>query len=320
MSRFLLAVAGALLAVPAHAGAFGPGGNSGALARSFALPMLGDTAVLAPGRSETGLLFDVTNEYLREGFCADECLVLDGETSRLRLLHRWGLRGGWDLRVEIPLLDEGGGFLDGWIQDWHRWFGLPNGGREQVADDQYLYRYQRTALTEFERTAPGSGLGDVTVGFGRALGRDSALRGAVKLPTSDESLVGGHNTGGALWLDLALPLPAGWDGYVAGGASLNERGDLLPRQQNEKVFFGGLGLLMPFTARSRLHVQVQGHTRLYEGSTLSGLARPGAPLTLGLQFRPQPAGATLELGFLEDLSVGGSPDFAAYVAISSGGR
>lgn len=320
MPRFLLGALGVLLSVPAWGAGFAPGGNSGALARSFALPALGDAAVLAPGRAQTEMVLDVTNEYIREGLCPDECLVLDGETTRLRFVHRRGLGPGWDLRVEVSLLDEGGGFLDGWIQDWHRVFGLPNGGREQVADDQYLYQYQRGGVTEFQDAEPGEGLGDTVVTLGRALGEAGALRGAVKLATADDSLVGGGNTGGALWLDLALPVPAGWDGYFAAGASWNERGDVLPRQQQERVYFGGVGLLVPFTRRTRLHLQTQAHSALYQDSRISGLARRGVPLTLGLQFRPGPRAGAVELGFQEDLSVGGSPDFAAYLAIRSAVR
>lgn len=319
MSRPVLAAWCALLAVPASAATFAPAGNSGALARSFALPVLGEPAVLAPGRSESGAVVDVTNEYVREGQCAGECVVLDGETARLRLVHRRGLGRGWDLRVDVPLLDEGGGFLDGWIQDWHRWFGLPNGGREQVADDQYRYEYQRAGVTELLHAEPGSGLGDVTLALGRQLGSAGALRAALKLPASESSLLGGGNTGGALWLDLALPVPRGWEGFIAGGVSLNERGAVLADRQNEHVWFGGAGVLAPFLGGARLRVQVQGHARLYEGSELSALSRPGVPLTVGLQFRTRGGGA-VELGFQEDLSVNGSPDFAAYIALSSAPR
>lgn len=309
MSRLLLGALCALLSWPTLAGPFAPGGNSGALARSFALPALGDRAPLAAGRTETALVLDLSNEYVREGVCVDECLVLDGETGRLRLTQRWGLGGGWDLGVDVPMLDEGGGFLDSWIQDWHGWFGLPNGGREQVAEDQFRYEYQRNGATGLLHDEPGDGLGDVTVTLGRQLGRGSALRAALKLPTAEGSLLGGGNTGGALWLDLALPVPRGWEGYVAGGVSLNERGDVLPQQQNEKVFFGGAGLLMPFIAGTRLHAQLQGHTRLYDDSALPGLSRPGVPLTLGLRF------GDVEIGFQEDLSVNASPDFAVYLAM-----
>src|SRR5688572_2763058 len=95
------------IAAPAFAGDFAPGGNSGTLARGFALPTLGRTAVAEPGRSETSLTLDFTNEYVEEGDCTRECVTLDGETARLRLAHRRALGRRWEVAVEVPVLDAG---------------------------------------------------------------------------------------------------------------------------------------------------------------------------------------------------------------------
>lgn len=302
------------VAVPARAGEFVPGGTSGALARGFALPAPGQPQVVPRGRRVTRVTFDVTNEYVVEGTCADECILLDGETSRLRVAHRRGLGGGWDFGIEVPLLDRGGGFLDGWIQDWHGWFGLPNGGREFAADGQYRYRYERGGVVLLDETRDGSGVGDVELTLGRAIGAGRVLRAMAKLPTGDEDALGGGNAGGALWLEQALPLPRGWSGYVALGGSVNDIGEVLPDMQNREVAFGGIGLLMPITRTVALSAQLYAHSRLYDGSELTPLARIGAPLTLGLQFRTGPRG-TFEIGFQEDPSVNGSPDFSAYLSL-----
>jgi hypothetical protein len=312
----LIALCAALLAAaaPAWAGEFVPGGNGGTLARGFALPAPGQAQVVPRGRSETRLTFDVTNEYVARGACADECILLDGETSRLRLAHRRGLGGGWEFGIEVPLLDRGGGFLDGWIQDWHGWFGLPNGGREFSASGQYRYYYERDGVVLLDETRGGSGVGDVELTLGRAIGAGRVLRAMAKLPTGDEDALGGGNAGGALWLEQALPLPRNWNGYLALGGSYNERGEVLPDMQNHEVAFGGIGLLMPVTRTVRLSAQLYAHSRLYDGSELTPLARIAAPLTLGLQFRTGRRGS-VEVGFQEDPSVDGSPDFSAYLSL-----
>ena len=308
----------ALAAAPATAGDFVPGGNAGALARNFALPVLGNGGVLASGRSETQFTLDFTNEYVSEGQgnCAVECITLDGETARLRFDYRRGLARGWDFSADLAVLRQGGGFLDNWIQDWHGWFGLPNGGRESAADNQYRYRYVRNNVTLLDVTDPGTCVGSLDLGLGRALSRNSALRGLLKIPTHASRELCGDNRGGALWLDAELPLPRGWSGYFALGYSVNRRGDELGTIQNTGVPFGGLGLLVPVTESVRLSAQIQANGHLYEGSELSPLAKAGAPLTLGLQFRTGPR-STLDLGFQEDPSVGGSPDFAVYLAFKS---
>ena len=67
-----------------------------------------------------------------------------------------------------------------------------------------------------------------------------------------------------------------------------------------------------------LTAQIQVHGRLYDGSTLTPLQRAGMPLTLGLQFRTG-ARSVFELGFQEDPSVNGSPDFVLYLSHRSAG-
>ena len=316
MPRSLLAlcVALAVPAWPAAAGDFVPGGNSGALARPFALPALGNPSVVPRGRTEGGAIIDVANEYVNEGSCPVECITLDGETRRLRLWHRGGLGAGWDYGVETTLLDRGGGFLDGWIQNWHDSLGLPNGGREQAADGGYRFRYARGGAVLMDETQGGRGLGDASVTVGRKFGRHSVLRAMAKLPTGDQRELAGGNGGAALWLEQALPLPPGWSGYLALGASANERGAVLPEMQNRWIAFGGIGLIAPLTRSVRLTAQLQAHNRLYKDSELTPLARIGLPLTLGLQFRTGTHSA-FELGFQEDPSVNGSPDFVAYVSL-----
>lgn len=315
MSRCLLIALCLALAPPAWAGPFAPGGDAATLARPFALPVLGDTAPLARGRAETRWTFDVTNEYVNEGDCAIECVTLDGETARVRFSHRRSLGDGWEVSFEVPFLDRGGGFLDGWIRDWHDGFGLPTGGRELAADDQYRFRYERGGVVLLDETRGGNGVGDTTLALGRRIGRASTLRAMVKLPTGGERALEGGNAGGALWVERPWGLPSGWNGYLALGASLNERGPVLPRMQNREVVFGGFGLLVPVTPWVRLSAQLQYHGRLYDGSELTPFARPGLPLTLGLQFG-YPGRGTFELGFLEDPSVNGSPDFAAYLSFT----
>lgn len=325
MTRFLTAVLGAAMSLGAAAGDFVPGGNAGALARPFALPALGEAPVLARGQAESRVTLDIANEYVHEGYtsagaCAAECILLDGETTRLRFTQRRGLGGGWDLSLDVPVLHTGGGFLDGWIEQWHGWFGLPNGGRNQAARGQYHYRYERAGAAPLDVTEGGTCLGDVSVGLGRALSAGTALRAQYKAPTGNDHPLCGGNAGGALWLDAALPLPGAWRGYVAAGYSYNERGDVLPALQKRDAWFGGLGLLAPVTDGARLHLQLYGHTRLYDGSELSPLARAGAPLTIGLQLGRRPERAAFELGFQEDPSVNASPDFAAYLSVSARGR
>jgi len=315
-SPFPLCAALLLAAAPAWGVDFAPGNSAGALARSFALPSSGATEVLQRGSRETRLALDLTNEYVAEGAdCAVECILLDGETARLRLSHRRGLGGGWDAALELPLLSSGGGMLDGWIQDWHGWFDLRNGGREHRAEGEYRYYYARGGEVLLDQREHGTSVGDMTLTLGRRAGKSGAARAMAKLPTGDDSAPGGGNAGGALWFEQGFTLGS-WRGYAAIGGSFNERGAVLPQMQRREIGFGGIGLSAPLTRRLRATAQLHAHTPLYEDSSLNPLTRTGMPLTLGLQLRTGPR-STFEFGFQEDPSVNASPDFGAYATFTA---
>lgn len=306
-------------AVPAQAlaGDFLPGGNTAALARAFALPELGQPRILSGARQESRVLLEVTNEFVADGDCADECVLLDGETARLLLSYRRGLGGGWDFTADVPLLAQGGGFLDGWIEDWHDAFGLPDGGRPGQPRGQYRYRHAQAGVDRMDITEPYSGFGDITAGIGYALGADAVVRSMIKLPSGDGRRLGGGTAGAALWLETALPLPAGFAGFAAAGTSASARGEALPDMQKRQAYFGGVGMSapLPFTTSVRLLAQLYAHSALYRDSALPVFARAALPLTLGLQLKTGDR-ARLDLGFQEDLAVYASPDFTVYLALT----
>lgn len=134
---------------------------------------------------------------------------LDMELWRTALTFGYGLTDELDVKVELPFITSSSGFLDGFIQWYHNLFGLPNGGRELVADNQFAYTLSQdgTTLINYRQTA--FGLSDIIVRFKYLLsdrGRlpfKLAIAPYVKLPTGQSSL--GLGSGHA---DLGLSLLA----------------------------------------------------------------------------------------------------------------
>lgn len=309
MNRTLVACA--LSAVPclAQAGPFATI-NQGTLARAAALPALGQGRVLAAGARELELSYEVINEFLAfaEG---GETLFADGETSRLALRWRAGAER-FDWGVELPLLHVGGGYLDGFIEDWHDWFSLPTGGRELSARGAYRFRYVRDGALVFDRSEEGTALGDVRVDAGVALGEGLAVRALVKLPTGSRSRLTGGNPGGAAWLDWQ-----GGDDSLGGFASLGlsaaSDGEPLPGLQRALVPLAGAGAHWRALESVELAAQVYAHGPLYEGSELDALTRPGVQIVLGGALVLSDK-SRLELAIQEDLVTRSSPDFSLRLA------
>ncbi len=61
-------------------------------------------------------------------------------------------------------------WLDDFTENWHGWFNLPNGGRENVQSDQLQYLYIRNGAPQLNITEGHSGFGD------------TRLTGAYQLP------------------------------------------------------------------------------------------------------------------------------------------
>jgi hypothetical protein len=309
MTATLAAVA---LSTPAMAQAFVTS-NQGALARNFALPALGAGEVLATGASQPRMTLDLTNDYLLAAAGSEE-ILFDGESERLALQYRRGVGDGFEWGVEVPLLHVGGGFMDSFIENWHDWFGLPNGGRELAGRDRYEYRYRRHGATVFNFTQTGTSLGDVLLLGGWQWREGVALRAELKLPTGDEDQLTGGNPGGALWADAALPLGDALDGFVSAGLSVNARANLLEGQQKLVVPIGGAGLTWHALNDLDLGVQVDAHGPLYSDSELDALTRPGVQLVFGGAWHRDTT--RLDVGVQEDIVTQSSPDFSIHLALT----
>ncbi len=309
----------ALLLAPLAHGAGFETFNQSTFARAAVLPALGQGAVLEPSAVQSGVALDWSNEFFQRAN-ARETLVLDAETLRVGLHYRRGVELGigrgaeWSL--ELPLIFTGGGLQDALIEGWHSAFGLPNSNRGDAPQDRYRIRYVRDGAVLVDLQQGGNGLGDLRIGGGLALAPNWTLRATAQLPTgSKRQLTGGH-AGMAVWSDYAMSL--GKSGRasltLSAGASAATQGGPLSGQQRPLVALAGAALQLPLWGALDGVVQLNGHSKLYQGSSLDPLTRIAMPLTFGLRWPWQRT--VLELAISEDLSVHGSPDFGVLLGIS----
>jgi hypothetical protein len=286
--------------------------NEGLLSRAVSLPPLVPHTP-AEGRINPGLRLEIVSEYvaISQG---NEQITLDGEATKLTLsaAGRYSPRSHWALRV--PVMYQGGGFMDSIINDWHDFWGLPEGGRDQAPKNQYLYHYERDGEVLLSNTESGARLGDIEVSWHFEATEGLTLSTQLQLPTGDtDRYAGGGTIGGSFWGTYAAE-SGRWSGFGAAGVSFNGRGDILPGQQRRTTPFGGAGVgfeLMPWL---RVVGQVYAHTALFKDSELSPLERDSIQLSLGGIFRLGES-TRLHLLFQEDLGVNASPDFSIQAAL-----
>ncbi len=253
---------------------------------------------------------------------------LDMELWRLGINMDYGLTRDLEVGIEIPLIETWGGFLDGFVQKFHKLFGFPNAGRELVPNNEFHYRMDAGGGTLFDYpSSTPFGLGDITLRVkNRLTGEDSdwpALSwfGEIKLPTGSKShglSSGSPDFGVGLALDTSWKRLHGYVNvgyYVNGGNSAFE--SYMRNQAFEFMVAGELTLLPTWS----MIVQLQGGTPLLTGTGLDSW--DGVPMDLVVGFRGKErdlfgewGDLIWQAGFAEDItSKGPSVDFTAYMSL-----
>jgi hypothetical protein len=298
--------------------------NLNPLIQIYGLPAAEPARQLDSGHSALRLSFEIANSYSGHG-AADEKVSLDGESYYSTLSWRYGYSDRLELGLDLPYISHNGGFLDGFIEGWHDVFHLPGANRDKAPRDQLNYRYQRDGRTLTEVNDSTNGFGDLRLNAAWQLSRvegersrATSLRISLKLPTGDdEDLLGSGGT------DLALSLAGHWEvpssvGRLALfgsiGALLMEKGDVLEDQRRQLAGFGSLGCGWAPKDWLALKLQIDGHTAIYDDSSLDEINSASLQLTLGGTLGLTET-TSLDLGVGEDIVVDTSPDVSFHLAL-----
>ena len=309
-----LACAGAFDPLPVY--------NQSPLVQIFGLPAFEGPRVLAAGRLQTRLSLEAASHFLERAGGA-EALMLDGETRRAALTNKYGTSGA-DWGIEIPYMGHDTGSLDGFIERWHEFFGLPQGGRDQSPRNQLRYTYERDGVERLRIVSATSGVGDIRLLAGRSLGSmgkaDVALRASLKLPTGDAAALHGSGaTDVALWLAAGCApahCPGAWGWNATGGVLVLGRGDVLPELQRRAGAFGGVGAGWRPWAPLILKAELRAHSPFYRDTALTALGRTAVQLILGGTWIANER-TMLDIGVSEDIRVGTAPDVSFLLSLRS---
>jgi hypothetical protein len=269
----------------------------------YGIPAQQSPAVVGHGQSSMQVQLDVVSHFT-DAENDREFIAIDGETYRLAFRFARGLGDRWEIGTEIPLISHSGGTLDGLINNWHDFWGLPTLGRDQGEDGLLNFRYVRDGQNLVDVQASGTGIGDVLLFTGKTLeqtGRHTVtLRGQLKLPAGDPD-----NLRGSGGVDAAISATASstWGEKVSFsgriGAAYLGKGDVLPDLQQHWAGFGtafiGWQAFKPLSFKAQLDVQ----SPLYENSGFDQLTDTAIQLTFGASVRLGRA-SFLDLSFTED--------------------
>lgn len=265
----------------------------------------------------------IANYYVAEAEI-NEGLNLDGETQRIALEVRYGLGERWDIQLEVPWMDYSGGFLDSAIENWHSFWGTPDGDRPLVAQDELDIRYRGPA-THFELLDDTSGLGDISLALTHAFYLDDAAAASItlgyKFATGDEDELLGS---GADDVYLALrfsgdhltDLPLSWHGqlgYLRAGDS-----DVLAGARERDLWFAGLALDWAVAENWSVIGQLDVHAAPMD-SAFEALGDEAIMVSLGTRWRISPHWVA-DFSFIEDARVTTAPDITFQASVRYYGK
>jgi hypothetical protein len=269
-------------------------------------------AAMAPaGSSRLRLTTAYSSVFVRQS-SSRASLYLDMELCYLALGYDYTPQRRLRLGLELPTVFYWGGFLDGFIEGYHRALGLPNGGREQVPQDQVRYQAASRSRTIISRDHSTQGVGDVRLKgawlLWGAQGAALSLLGQLSLPSGDPDK--GLGAGGAVpALGLAGEMNRGRFSLNANAMYFHLGAtSLLEPLEPDDVWAGSLSLGWAWSDTLTLRAQANGATALARDTGVEGLDNGMLQVLFGLQWVAA-KGQLVSIAFAEDLIYYTSPDF-----------
>jgi len=293
--------------------------NLNPFTQSYGLPNAKSAALPQAKQWQLGLQTDFANNFT-QGKSTLESINIDGETYRATFSVTRGLTDRLSLGLDVPYVMNRGGSLDRFIEDWHKLFGLPNSGREDVRQDELNYQYQSGSET-FRLTDSASGIGDARIHLGyqfnRASSRQWAIRAGVKLPTGNErKLLGSGSTdlfASVHVNDDNLIKHPDWTVRAHVGALAIGDGDVIKKSAEDWVIYGSGTISWRAWEKVSLKAQLDYHSAFFD-SDLEELGDPSAQLILGGTIRLSQR-SYLDISVSEDIVTDTAPDVVFQIGL-----
>ena len=292
----------------------------------YGVPASFGARVMPSGSSELIASMDMAS-HLGAGRSGAERVLMDGETYRQALTLRHGLGDGWEYLLDIPAVSHSGGVFDGFIENWHSAFGLPQGERDSAPRDRLAFLYADDGGPRVDIDRSVFSLGDASLGVGYALSSPPfpndgmAVRAVVKFPSGDEgALAGSGGFSASAWAETSGALPGSsisrrWLYTTTLGALVGEAPAGLSDVGGRFIAFGRLGVAWRAFSHLHLTAQLDVHSSPYGASALSPLSDAAVILGFGGTLRLT-EGTVLEIAVTEDDGTRhAAPDIGLHVAM-----
>jgi hypothetical protein len=238
-------------------------------------------------------------------------IFLDMEITALNFRYKRIIKDVAEFDMDVPLLIIGGGFMDGFLADYHSAFGFPDYGRSARPNNEFLYEVRRDGNLIIKGRS-GIRLGDIRLAFKKPMiisdGLGLSVKGDIELPVGSAREGYGN---GSMDAGIALLLDKKITNSIMTYANLGVvfPGDVRGYEKvNLKNFvYGGAGVEAYVGRGFSLLVQLQGQSQIYPETDLGAVDRDAYLLVIGGRYRT--GKRSFDLSLTEDINRSGAPDF-----------
>ncbi|NOY64657.1 MAG: DUF3187 family protein [Nitrospirae bacterium] len=236
---------------------------------------------------------------------------LDMEITEVTLRYRKIMGNSLELGLNIPVIIFSSGFMDGFLEVYHKTFGFPDYGRSKRPLNSFLYEVRRDGILVVKGENQ-TGLGDIRLSIKKSLILSDrfnfSIKGIVELPTGNAERGYGNGSmdaGFSILFDKAISenIISYWNfgivfpGRLKGYTTVDLRNFVYGALSVEYLANKHLGLI----------AQLEGHSSIYPETGISAI--DGTVFLLSLGGRYYSGNSSFEVSLTEDLNTTGAPDF-----------
>lgn len=247
---------------------------------------------------------------------AEWSVNLDMELTELNFSYKKDIPNLLELGIEVPVLISIGGFMDNFLETYHKTFGFPDYGRSARPANAFLYEVKKKGVLVVRGENGRTGLGDTRLTARKTiLNTDPvlSLTAGIELPTGHAKKgfgSGSLDTAVALLIDKRLGerFQSYWNlGIVFPG---DLKGYETIKLRN--YIYAGAGIEAVLLEHLSLIGQVVFQGSPYPQTDIGTVDRIAALLSLGGRYTS--GNNSLEFSITEDPNTAGAPDFTLNLA------
>ncbi len=256
----------------------------------------------------------ITNTYQTDT-SSNEKLIIDVENTRYDFQAAYRDQQ-WTWGMTLSLISNRAGWLDQTIEGWHNLFGLPQGGRDQVANDQLNLLYQKDGVDIINTQQASSGLADIQLSASYALSPTQTLWATLELPSSvNEELLSNQQADFAAGYSASHQLNEQLSSYGSIGLSLLSDSGIFENRINPQLVFAQFGFLYRYSDQYHLLLQTDFHSSIVKNSNLDALSH-SLQAQFGLRLPRLLNNHQIDIFFSEDIQPGFAPDITFALRVS----